>query len=281
MKTLIKQWLLPPALFNTLQYSRALIKNYKDNIQIDKKNNDRFKNRHSNDRCFIVGTGPSIIEQDLTLLKDEFAIGVSGLFQHKDIENIAPNYYVLPPVFRSHGNYYDEGNFISWMNDMDAILKNDTVMFLDIGDKKYIDKYKIFQDKQIAWVNYLSWAKNASIQQIDLLRMPSISSVSEVAIQVALYLGFKEIYLVGFDHSWQDDIWKHFDVNYMNHFDEQKLNACKEWVDSEHEMGRHAQIFNKYKKLYALKRNIYNANAKQNSYVDTFPKVKFEDLFNT
>lgn len=280
MKTLIKQWLLPPALFNTLQYSKALIKNYKDNFQIDKKSNDRFKNRHSKERCFVVGTGPSIKAQELTLLKDEFVIGVSGLFQHRDIESIAPNYYVLPPVFRGHGNYYDEDNFISWMKDMDTVLKNDTIMFLDIGDKKYIDKYQIFKDKQIIWINYMPWTQNTPIKQIDPLRMPSIFSVSEAAIQVALYLGFKELYLLGFDHSWQDDIWKHFDENYMKHFDEQKLTTCKEWVDSEHEMIRHAKIFNKYKKLNTLKENIYNANANPNSYVDTFPKVKFEDLFS-
>ena len=50
-------------------------------------------------------------------------------------------------------------------------------------------------------------------------------------------------------------------------------------VDSEFQMRRHAQIFNKYKKLFALKENIYNANANPNSYVDTFPKVKYEELF--
>jgi len=110
--------------------------------------------------------------------------------------------------------------------------------------------------------------------------MPGIWSVSESAVQSAIYLGFKEIYILGFDHTWYDDIWDHFTDDYNDHFDKKKLNNCKEWVDSEHEMIRHAHIFNKYKKLYKLKENIYNANADENSYVDTFPKVKYEDLFN-
>ena len=29
-----------------------------------------------------------------------------------------------------------------------------------------------------------------------------------------------------------------------------------------------------------MKQNIYNANANENTYVDTFPKVKYEDLFS-
>lgn len=279
MKKIIKQWLLPPAIFNTVQKGRAFVRNSIDNFKIDKTHNDRYKNTHGNDRCFIVGTGPSISEQDLTLLKDEIVIGVSGLFQHKDINSFMPKYYVLPPVFRGHGDYYEIDNFISWLKNMDEVLQSNTVMFLDIGDKPYVQKYDIFKDKQIVWLNYVPWSQEIAINRLELLSMPSIWSVSESAIQTGIYLGFKEIYLLGFDHSWQDDIWRHFDDNYMKHFDKEKLDACKVWVDSEHEMTRHAKIFNKYKKLFAMKKNIYNANANQNTYVDIFPKVKFENLF--
>jgi hypothetical protein len=278
MKQSIKQ-ILPPIILTKLQLTRAMFRNYQDSKGIDKIYNDRMKNKYLKDRCFIVGTGPSIKEQDLTLLKDEIVIGVSGLFQHKDIDIINPKYYVLPPVFRGHGKLYDEDNFIQWFKSMDKALKDTTVMILDIGDKKYIDKYKIFKDKEIIWKNYLPWNTEQNINKIDILLMPGIWSVSESAIQSALYLGFKENYILGFDHTWYDDIWNHFTDDYMKDFDENKLDDCKEWVDSEHEMIRHAKIFNKYKKLYALKENIYNANANQDSYVDTFPKVKFEDLF--
>ena len=278
MKKLIKN-IIPPILLNKLILLKSLLRNIKDIKSIDKKYNDRFKNMHSKDRCFIIGTGPSIKEQDLLLLKDEIVIGVSGLFQHNDIDIINPSYYVLPPVFRGHKDYYDEENFITWFKNMDIALSDKTIMILDIGDKKYIEKYNIFENKEIVWKTYAYWDKDIEINTIDLLSMPNIWSVSESAIQSAIYLGFKEIYILGFDHTWFDNIWDHFTDDYMKDFDKNKLNECKVWVDSEHEMIRHAQIFNKYKKLYALKQNIYNANADANSYVDTFPKVKFEDLF--
>jgi len=278
MKKLIKN-ILPPIVLNRLLLLKSIFRNKKDNKFIDKEYNNRFKNKHLKDRCFIIGTGPSIKEQDLTLLKDEIVIGVSGLFQHKDIKIINPLYYVLPPVFRGHGKLYDEKNFISWLQNMDKALNDTTIMILDISDKKYVDKYQIFQNKEIIWKNYLPWNIEQNIDNIEILSMPGIWSVSESAIQSALYLGFKKIYILGFDHTWFDDIWDHFTDNYMKDFNQEKLNACKEWVDSEHEMIRHAKIFNKYKKLYALKKNIYNANADQNSYVDAFPKVKYEGLF--
>jgi len=278
----MKQWIksiLPPILLNKILLIKTIFRNINYNKTIDKKYNNRLKNIHLKDRCFIIGTGPSIKKQDLKLLKDEIVIGVSGLFQHQDIDIINPHYYVLPPVFRGHGHLYDEDNFISWFYNMDKSLNNDTVMVLDIGDKKYIEKHELFKNKKIIWKNYILWNQDRKINTIDILSMPSIWSVSESAIQIAIYLGFKEIYILGFDHSWYDDIWEHFTDDYMKDFEEYKLNECKEWVDSEHEMIRHAKIFNKYKKLYALKQNIYNANANQNSYVDTFPKVKYEDLF--
>ena len=74
-----------------------------------------------------------------------------------------------------------------------------------------------------------------------------------------------------------------------NHFDNKKvfqyfkktqreLNKEFKW-DSEIHMRNHADIFKKYKRLYAIKNNIFNANADENTYVDTFPKVRYEDLF--
>ena len=278
MKQLLNK-ILPPVLFDNLLLVKFIIRNYKDNLVIDKKYNNRFKNKHLHDRCFIVGTGPSIKKQDLTLLKDEIDIGVSGLFQHKDIDIINPMYYVLPPVFRGHGKLFDEDNYIQWFKSMDKALKDTTVMIMDIGDKRYIEKYKIFENKEIVWKNYLPWNIGQNIFNIDILSMPGVWSVSESAIQSVLYLGFKKNYILGFDHTWYNDIWDHFTDDYLQYFEETKLNECKVWIDSEHEMIRHAKIFNKYKRLYSIKQNIYNANADQNSYVDTFPKVKLKSLF--
>ena len=52
-----------------------------------------------------------------------------------------------------------------------------------------------------------------------------------------------------------------------------------EFADSEFQMRRHADIFKKYKYLYSLKRNIYNANANPKHYLDVFPMVDFDSLF--
>ena len=280
MKKFIKDWLIPPRILNSiLNYKGILLQKWRYTKQDFQKNID-LKNIHMDKRCFIVGTGPSIKDQDLTLLKDEIVIGVSGLFNHKDISILQPNYYVLAPVFEYHLQYNKADQYISWLKAMDNTLSDDVVMILHIGDKKYVEEYNIFSNKKIYWDNYIPWHGD-EIKEIDLAAIPDIYSVSETAIHVALYLGFKEIYMLGFDHNWFEGLHVYFDDKEYNKYFENtgKKSAEKFGFDSEFQMLRHAKIFNKYKKLYALKKNIYNANADQNNYVDTFPKVKYESLF--
>ena len=51
-------------------------------------------------------------------------------------------------------------------------------------------------------------------------------------------------------------------------------------LDNLYQLRGCSKIFYKYKQLQSLKHNIYNANSNQDTYVDTFPKVKYDELFN-
>ena len=280
MRKCLKEYFFPPAMYKFLTHLKSSIRSFIKYSATDFKKNEEIRNIHGSQRCFILGTGPSLKDQDLTLLENEIVIGVSGLFNHKDIAVIKPNYYVLAPVFEYHLKYNKEETYINWLKAMDDALPNDVVMIIHIGDKKYIEKSKIFKKKKIYWVKYAPW-DGETISKLNLSKIPNIKSVSETAIYVALYLGFEKIYLLGFDHNWFDDLHVYFDTEkYNKHFETTGDAAAKKFgFDSEFQMLRHAQMFKKYKKLYALKKNIYNANANTDSYVDTFPKVSYESLF--
>ena len=56
---------------------------------------EEFRDRYSGERCFIIGNGPSINQQDLSLMKDDFAIGVNGIFLAADVMGFAPSFYVV------------------------------------------------------------------------------------------------------------------------------------------------------------------------------------------
>jgi len=280
MKQFLFDWILAPKIAINLQIILAKIKNRLKYDQSLFKKNEALKDVEKGSRCFVIAPGPSLNQQDLTLLKDETCIAISTVYAHKDFAAINPKYYVLSPVFKYHGNASNEESLVSWLEAMDQGLNDDTIMFMHISDKPYLEKYSVFKNKKIHWIQYIPWDEE-QIDEIDLQNLADIRSASEVTLSVALYLGFDAIYIMGFDHNWFEGLNTYFDQKaYYTHFKSSgKEVASKAGFDSRYQMWAHAKMFKKYKALFAMKQNIYNANSNENTYVDTFPKVKFEELF--
>ena len=237
-----------------------------------------MENRHKGTRCFILGAGSSIKEQEISKLAGEYVISVSNTFVHPDFQIIKPRYHALPPLYRSHSSLYDEAAFVKWLRQMEGAT-DDAEMIMHIGDRQMINRNGLFEGRKINWVNYrnIPWDERFDTP-IDLSNLPEIWSVSELALTVAVYMGFDQIYLVGFDHDWFNGPLVYF----YDHKTQHAMKPTEEklaFVDSEFQMRRHAYIFKKYKYLYCLKNNIFNANANPRHYLDVFPRVDFGSLF--
>jgi hypothetical protein len=132
-------------------------------------------------------------------------------------------------------------------------------MFMHIGDRGKIERNGLFKNRIIHWVEYLvAWYEDFD-SPINLMSVPPIWSDSELALTVAVYLGFDRIYLVGIDHDWFNGVLVYFYDHTKGHAlcpDQSDLS----FADSEFQMRRHACIFKKYKYLYSMKKNIFNAN---------------------
>lgn len=55
---------------------------------------EKYSNNFSG-RCFIIGNGPSINEQNLTLLTDEFSFVSNRFVLHPHFDNLKPNFYCI------------------------------------------------------------------------------------------------------------------------------------------------------------------------------------------
>ncbi|WEZ85815.1 hypothetical protein P6U16_22625 (plasmid) [Rhizobium sp. 32-5/1] len=55
----------------------------------------KFRNCHAGKRAFIIGNGPSINGQDLTLLKDEITFATNWFINHPNFSAINPDYYCV------------------------------------------------------------------------------------------------------------------------------------------------------------------------------------------
>lgn len=277
IKNIAREWLIPPRLWQSLVNLRARpVALHTSEERALLASTRQLRDRHQGERCFILAAGSSIGQQDLKKLAGEYVISVSNTFVHPDYELIKPQYHVLPHLLRGHGRLRPAESFVEWLRQMES-KTDDAEMFMHIGDKGLVDQHALFKERVIHWNEYVPWDGKCQ-SEIDLASIPSIWSVSEFAISVALYLGFDEIYLLGLDHDWFNGLFVYFYDHNTEHAMKPDTDALA-YVDSEFQMRRHADIFKKYKCLREMKHNIYNANANPNTYVDVFPKVDYDSLF--
>jgi hypothetical protein len=284
MKKLIKS-LMPPLLWDKLQYARSYkhFLKYKDLVA----KNIELKDKHKGKRCFILGSGPSIKEEDLKPLKNEIVFALNNFYVHEDFDEImsgdVDKYYMTAPVHLPQS----EEEWKSWFEDMESHMPESTNMLFGLNGydgniKNLFEKYGIFKEHKINWyfagVNYSE--DNFNNEAIDITKpIYTGEAVSIYSLILAIYMGFDEIYLLGMDH----DYFLYEDESKMRMYSSAKHQQNefeRTFGDTFHtkEFLRQYNIFSKYKAFDDnSKSKIFNAS--NGGILKVFPKVKFEDLF--
>jgi hypothetical protein len=190
-------WLLPQGIVNLVNTRRRPDEQLSDRQRSILRKNTACRNVHQHQRCFILATGPSIKEQDLAGLKDEICIAVSNFYLHPDFETIQPAYYCLAPWHPPH----DPQNYVQLV---DQVLARSVKANLYLGLSDF-EKTQDRDQPQISRLRYLNLCQSADTMvgaPLDLTaHLMAPQSVTIMALQVAVYMGFKEIYLLGVDHN--------------------------------------------------------------------------------
>ena len=161
----------------------AKLINLKDRIgNYDDSRIPALKDKHKDERCFIIGTGPSLNKTNLSLLNNEICIGVNTLY------GIKPDckYWVI-------------SDHTLWQKMDSAIKKNikSELLFFAESVPKYFNNLsseKCIVIRPLGSMNV--WYKFST----DLNKGTySGGTVVIHAIQIAYHLGFKEVYLLGCD----------------------------------------------------------------------------------
>jgi len=284
LKKLIKG-LTPPMFLDKLQYLRnyRYFLRYKDLVA----KNSELKDVHKGERCFLLGSGPSIKNEDLKPLKNEIVLALNNFYVHEDfaeiMSGVIPKYYMTAPVHPPQ----TEEEWKSWFEDMEKHMPKNANMIFGLnnydGNIKYIfEKFGFFKEYSINWffdgVNYDNSYFNISAMDITQ-PIYSCEAVSVYALMIAIYMGFDEIYLLGMDH----DYFLYDDESQMRMY-EKAVHQNNEFERSFgdafyiNEFLRQYNIFSKYKAFADnSKSHIYNAS--NGGILKVFPKVKFEGLF--
>lgn len=243
------------------------------------KNNKKLKNIGVNKRAFLLATGPSVNRQNLKLLVDEDCFSVSNFFLHKDIEIIKPKIHFFAPY---HEPLVLE-NYVDWLKQADKILPKETKICLGHTTKEIVEKYCLFPDREVFYI-YLTKIKPNNFFSIDLtgpIMGPQTGPL--MIIPALLYMGYKEICLIGCDHTVLRDYKKTIN-NFYNQKEDIRINATNgnSWDDilSSHKYS--INIFYQYKiyQKIANRNKVEIINLSDDSWLDMFCNKNFDDFLN-
>jgi hypothetical protein len=147
-----------------------------------------LKDAHKGQRCFIIGTGPSLVNTNMSLLKNEICFGINALYRGFSRWGISCKYYLVsdPRV---------------WVDIYEELLKIDSIFFVSEEIQgtypDTIDFEKCFLIKSLPGS---MWIDKIFSGDLELGKINTDNSGAE-ALQHAFYMGFDKVYLLGHDCS--------------------------------------------------------------------------------
>lgn len=149
-----------------------------------------MKGKYKGNRCFIVGTGPSLKIEDLNAIKNEYSFSVNSILLTFPDTDWRPTFYAIQDIVA-----YDKLKEQIESSDLKYI-------FCGVSSRKYTPPIK--RDHISYQLDTLDHAKKGvkfkycfSSDAYD--RVYDGFSITFSAIQLAVYLGFDEIVLLGVD----------------------------------------------------------------------------------
>ena len=220
---------------------------------------ERFANRHQGQRCFIIGNGPSLNRMDLRPLANEFTFGLNRIYLLFDKVGFVSTYYVSV-------NRLVIGQCASEIQGLPAIK------FIDwVGQKWMHSGPNLFFIRRIPEPCFVPDIRRGLWQG---------ATVTYVAMQIAYYMGFTKVILIGVDHSFVTPGKPGTTVisqgDDPNHFDPSYFGKGFQWQLPDLETSELAYRIAKYK-FERANREIVDATI--DGRLQVFPKVDYPTLF--
>ncbi len=241
----------------------------------DKKKLKGLKDKFKGERCFILGNGPSLNKMDLKLLEEEHSFAVNGIFYKTDEMGYVPSFYVVEDGAVMQDNKARINQFKCEYNFFPSIYKK------DIRNRKntyFFNMDRSFYEQRSAYFEIPRFSVDCSD------RIYCGQSVTIVNLQLAYYLGFEKVYLIGMDFNYDIPDSLKIDGHVfesteddVNHFHPDYFGKGKKWHDPK--LHNVLKSYKMAKTMYELDgRNIYNAT--DGGKLDIFERVNYNSLFN-
>lgn len=155
----------------------------------------KLQNIHKNERCFIIATGPSMKMSDLKKLNKEVTFGMNSLCRAFDETGWETTYFAIQ----------DKSVYKKMYEDLGKLTTTKLFVSDDNSDVSQI-KCELFR-YPLNIYNHKTVSKKFIYKYSDSIcdEISAGFSITYSIIQIATYMGFKEIYLLGCDCNYVDD----------------------------------------------------------------------------
>lgn len=223
-----------------------------------------LKNKYRGKRCFIVATGPSLTYDDLFRLKGEVVLGVNSLVKVlKDLPYV-PDFLGIQDagVYEKIGKEIEESS-VSHVFMTDSLFEKKCSQKKDpkyILYPKYNCRHSSHGDRRPLSSGF---SDDPSVVVYDGY------SITYSLLQIAVYMGFAEIYLLGCDCSYDVKSGKHHFVE-SGFFDKTASSVGERMI--------YAYVVAK-KWLEKNRPDVHVINATRGGMLEVFPRKTLDEIF--
>lgn len=222
---------------------------------------NKFRNIHKNERCFIIGNGPSLNSSDLDkIYKGGYvSFGMNRIYKIYEKTMWRPDYYLIDD-FNAYKNDY-----LQWISmDNENMFVREYYNLAGLPDLKKANRYhSTFQNLTIKRPNFTEDITKTIYWG---------ATVAYSAMQIAAYMGFSEVYLLGMDFNYEDRKKGGQGVHFSEEYEKGIMFEVN--YKREHELAYLSA--KEYSNTHLTK--FYNAT--RGGKLEIFERVDFDSLFD-
>ena len=259
-------------LLRTLIWPYMTLKKKNDYNSYQKSNEGKklseLENAYKGRRCFIVGNGSSLKSEDLDRIKDEISFGSNRIYNIFNYTEWRPTFYIAQDV-DAYAEMIPKAlgtNIKKFILSLSAVPyegdRHDDVYHALWTNMRFV--INRFNDKSIHFSKDIS------------NHISNGYTVTFSAIQIAAYMGFKEIYLLGVDFNYSKTSDKFGRIK--------NIDGATTYFDGIERNGSYLNYHSTMlayntAKMYCKDNGIVIRNATRGGKLEIFERINFDEIF--
>lgn len=225
-----------------------------------------MRNRYKGQRCFVLGNGPSLRVSDLELLKDEITFAANKIYLCFDQTDWRPTFYSVEDLLVAQNCRAE-------------------ILAVDRTTKIFADHMLPYLPRQ-ANHHYARWLpptdNRSPFREFSTDLSKGIcwgSTITYSMLQMAVHMGFTEIYILGLDHSYVEPKTREgaalVSEGEVNHFHPDYRKPGEKW---------HYPVLDRLENSYQFAKDYCDSigvriyNASRFSKLEVFPRARLNEV---